>query len=123
MPIALLQAWMADGLSAIPSVRPPNTNYRLNAQLRKTIVALSDAIDTAIAQSIERRTDDDLRFWYWDGTQTGDNLPFECGSTVSNKALRWCITDAYPGGAKNELVMVGCAYSYASAAPMVVQQL
>jgi hypothetical protein len=100
---------MADGLTSTPANKPPNINYRLNSQLRRILMALSDNIDAAIAQSIERRTNDDMQFWYWDGTQIGANLPFECGNTVQNKALRWCVTDTYPGGAKDKLVMVSCS--------------
>jgi hypothetical protein len=110
VPLFCVQAWMVDGLSAIPSVRPPKINNRLNAQLRTTIVALNDAISNSVAQSIKRRTEDDLLFWYWDGTQPGKSLPFECGSTVANKALRWCLTDTHPGGAKDKLVVVSCCH-------------
>jgi hypothetical protein len=38
---------------------------------------MQDAIDNAIASSVMRRTEKDMRTWFWDGTQTGDNLPFE----------------------------------------------
>ncbi|WIA24014.1 hypothetical protein OEZ85_013638 [Tetradesmus obliquus] len=106
LPFMFQWAWMADGLSAIPAVKPPNTNYRLNAQLRKTLVALSDAIDTAIVQSIARRTDEDMRFWTFDGSTAGKTVPFECGFGGANKALQWCLTDAYPnGGGENELMV------------------
>jgi hypothetical protein len=99
---------MADGLTSTPANKPPNLNFRLNSQLRRIVVALSNNIDAAIAQSIARRTNADMRFWYWDGTQTGKSLPVECSSTVRNNALRWCVTDTYPGGAKDEVVMVSC---------------
>uniref|UniRef100_A0A383VNX6 Uncharacterized protein n=1 Tax=Tetradesmus obliquus TaxID=3088 RepID=A0A383VNX6_TETOB len=98
LPLMFQWVWMADGLTSTPANKPPIINCRLNSQLRSVVVALSDNIDAAIAQSIERRTEDDLKFYYWDGTDAGLKLPDECGLVIKEKTLRWCVIDQYPGG-------------------------
>lgn len=99
----MLQTWYADSFNM--EGRDTSTNYRLNAQLRRTILDIQQAIDTSIASTIARRTTEDMQLWHWTGGSQSQNLPVQCGNTVANKALRWCLTDTYPGGANNPLVI------------------